>query len=166
MGMAAAAMDETRSGAAPPSTRVFRIAAPAVVPVGGVLDVPILVFGLGGAVRSVSVSLHVRHEAIGTLNLAVSNPAGRVVLLSALSGGRARSLGESCLEPAVFDDTASRRLDDATPPYVGPYRPLGRLAELVRTPDRLEGCWRVAISDVGSAPIGALLACAALIFRA
>jgi hypothetical protein len=166
MRMAAAPFDDDPFRSAPSSTRVFRTASPFVVPIGGVLDVPILVFGLREAVRSVSVSLHIRHQAIGTLNLAVANPAGRVVLLSALGGGQARSLGESCVAPALFDDAAPCRLDEATPSYAGPYRPLGRLAELMRTSDRLEGCWRVAISDVGTtAPMGALLACAALIFR-
>jgi len=163
--------DETQSesnaesiAATPPM--VFRTVSPFAVPAGGVIDVPLLVFGLRDRITSIALSLYLRHHAIGSLNLSLISPTGRVVVLSAATGGDARSLGESCASPLVFDDAAPLAIDRAAPPYQGSYRPLARLNAFTTLPaDLLNGCWHLVISDVGEPPIGALLACAALVFR-
>ena len=63
-----------------PRARVFRNSGPVVVPPGKVLEIPILVFGIGAPIADVSVSLHVRHRAIGTLTLGLVSPDARATI--------------------------------------------------------------------------------------
>lgn len=170
--LVAAIMNDEREGDVPERRRVdsvervFRATTPAAIPAGGILDLPVLVFGLRDRVGSIAVELHLRHRAVRTLSLAVVRPDGRCALLSALSGGNADSLGESCARPLVFQDHAPAALDALAPPYAGPCRPAESLDALAHgSVERLNGCWRLVISDVGEHRPGALLACAALVFR-
>src|SRR6187399_531374 len=84
-----------------PRARVFRNSGPVVVPPGKLLEVPILVFGVGAPIADVSVSLHVRHRAIGTLTIGLVSPDARATLLAGLERGNETSLGESCARPIV-----------------------------------------------------------------
>ena len=126
---------------------MFHHEGPAVVPPGADLEVPIFVFGLPGPLRDVTVSLHVRHHAMGQLSLGLVSPGPRGVLLSALSGGVASSFGNSCDEPLVFTDNATVSIAEAVPPQVA------------------NGCWRLIVSDVGRGGTGALIACVTLTFQ-
>ena len=147
--------------------RVFRNSGPVVVPPGKLLEVPILVFGIQDPVVHVSVSLHIRHRAIGTLSLGLVSPDARATLLSTLEGGEQSALGESCARPVVFTDDAPFGLEDGIPPFAGPHRPVGSLAAFRGLrPQASNGCWRIVISDVGRSAVGALVACAALTIRA
>jgi len=150
-----------------PRARVFRNSGPVVVPPGKVLEIPILVFGIGAPIADVSVSLHVRHRAIGTLTLGLVSPDARATLLAGLERGNETSLGESCARPIVFTDDAPLGLTDGIPPFAGPYRPAGSLSSFrgLRS-HAANGCWRIVISDIGRSPVGALVACAALTIRA
>ena len=146
--------------------RVFRHEGPAVVPPGADLELPIFVFGLPGPIRDVTVSLHVRHHAMGKLSLGLVSPGPRGVLLSALSGGAASSFGDSCHEPLVFTDDAPVSIADAVPPHRGPYRAIGTLAAFRGLPPPVaNGCWRLVLSDVGRGGAGALIACVTLTFQ-
>ena len=147
--------------------RVFRNSGPLVVPPGKWLEAPILVFGIAAPIAEVSVSLHIRHRAIGTLTLGLVSPDARATLLAGLERGNETSLGESCARPIVFTDDAPRGLSDGIPPFAGPYRPAGSLAAFrgLRS-HAANGCWRIVISDIGRSPVGALVACAALTVRA
>jgi len=147
--------------------RVFRNSGPVVVPPGKVTEVPILVFGIAAPIADVSVSLHIRHRAIGTLTLGLVSPDARATLLAGLERGNETSLGESCARPIVFTDDAPFGLTDGIPPFAGPHRPAGSLAGFrgLRS-HAANGCWRIVISDVGRSPVGALVACAALTIRA
>jgi hypothetical protein len=145
---------------------MFHHEGPAVVPPGADLEVPIFVFGLPGPLRDVTVSLHVRHHAMGKLSLGLVSPGPRGVLLSALSGGAASSFGTSCGEPLVFTDHAPVSIADAVPPHVGPYRAVGTLAAFRGLlPQVANGCWRLIVSDVGQGGTGALVACVTLTFQ-
>jgi hypothetical protein len=150
-----------------PRARVFRNSGPLVVPPGTVLEVPILVFGIGAPIADVSVSLHIRHRAIGTLTIGLVSPDARATLLAGLERGNETSLGESCARPIVFTDAAPFGLADGIPPFAGPHRPAGSLAAFrgLRS-HAANGCWRIVISDIGRSPVGALVACAALTIRA
>jgi hypothetical protein len=156
---------------APPEAPVrrehaFRTTGPAVVPPGGILDLPLLVFGLRERVESVALSLHLRHHAVGTLTIALAAPHGEARTLLAAGGATTSSLGESCARPLVFEDSAASRIDEVFPPLVGAYRPAESLAGLAALPvEKMNGCWRLVISDVGRQRPGALLACVALVFR-
>ena len=146
--------------------RVFHHEGPAVVPPGADLELPIFVFGLPGPIRDVTVSLHVRHHAMGKLSLGLVSPGPRGVLLSALSGGAASSFGDSCHEPLVFTDDAPVSIADAVPPHRGPYRAIGTLAAFRGLPPPVaNGCWRLVLSDVGRGGAGALIACVTLTFQ-
>ena len=145
---------------------VFHHEGPAIVPPGADLELPIFVFGLPGPLRDVTVSLHVRHQAIGKLSLGLVSPGPRGVLLSALNGGSAASFGISCQEPLVFTDHAPVSIADAVPPHRGPYRAIGTLAAFRGLPPQVaNGCWRLIVSDVGHGGTGALIACVTLNFQ-
>lgn len=145
---------------------VFHHEGPAIVPPGADLELPIFVFGLPGPLRDVTVSLHVRHHAIGKLSLGLVSPGPRGVLLSALNGGSASSFGISCQEPLVFTDDAPLSIADAVPPHRGPYRAIGTLAAFRGLPPHVaNGCWRLIVSDVGHGGTGALIACVTLNFQ-
>ena len=145
---------------------MFHHEGPEVVPPGADLEVPIFVFGLPGPLRDVTVSLHVRHHAMGKLSLGLISPGPRGVLLSALSGGASSSFGMSCGEPLVFTDHAPVSIADAVPPHVGPYRAVGTLAAFRGLlPQVANGCWRLIVSDVGQGGTGALVACVTLTFQ-
>jgi hypothetical protein len=149
-----------------PVLRIFHHEGPAVVPPGGDQELPIFVFGLPGPLRDVTVSLHVRHHAMGKLSLGLVSPGPRGVLLSALSGGAASSFGSSCHEPLVFTDDAPVSIADAEPPHLGPYRAIGTLAAFRGLPPQVaNGCWRLIVSDVGHGGTGALIACVTLTFQ-
>ena len=153
--------DETMSG-----RRVFHHEGPAIVPPGADLELPVFVFGLPGPLRDVTVSLHVRHHAMGKLSLGLVSPGPRGVLLSALNGGAASSFGNSCQEPLVFTDDAPLSIADAVPPHRGPYRAVGALAAFRGLPPPVaNGCWRLIVSDVGRGGPGALIACVTLTFQ-
>ena len=150
-----------------PRARVFRNSGPVVVPPGKVLEVPILVFGVQDPVVDVSVSLHIRHRAIGTLSIGLVSPDARATLLAALEGAEETALGESCARPVVFTDDAPFGLTDGLPPFAGPHRPVGSLAAFRGLrPQASNGCWRIVISDVGRSAVGAVVASAALTIRA
>jgi len=145
---------------------MFHHEGPAVAAPGADLEVPIFVFGLPGPLRDVTVSLHVRHHAMGKLSLGLVSPGPRGVLLSALSGGASSSFGTSCGEPLVFTDHAPVSIADAVPPHVGPYRAVGTLAAFRGLlPQVANGCWRLIVSDVGQGGTGALVACVTLTFQ-
>jgi len=145
---------------------MFHHEGPAVAAPGADLEVPIFVFGLPGPLRDVTVSLHVRHHAMGKLSLGLVSPGPRGVLLSALSGGASSSFGTSCGEPLVFTDHAPVSIADAVPPHVGPYRAVGTLAAFRGLPPQVaNGCWRLIVSDVGQGGTGALVACVTLTFQ-
>jgi hypothetical protein len=146
--------------------QMFHHEGPVLVPPGADLELPIFVFGLAGPLRDVTVSLHVRHHAMGKLSLGLVSPGPRGVLLSALSGGAASSFGKSCGEPLVFTDHAPVSIADAAPPHVGPYRAVGTLAAFRGLPPQVaNGCWRLIVSDVDHSGTGALIACVTLTFR-
>jgi len=146
--------------------QMFHHEGPAVVPPGADMELPIFVFGLAGPLRDVTVSLHVRHHAMGQLSLGLVSPGPRGVLLSALSGGASSSFGKSCQEPLVFTDHAPVSIADAVPPHLGPYRAVGTLAAFRGlTPPVANGCWRLIVSDVGRGGTGALIACVTLTFQ-
>jgi hypothetical protein len=150
-----------------PRARVFRNSAPVVVPPGRVWEVPILVFGIQEPLLDVSVSLHVRHRALGTLRVGLVSPDARATLLAALEGADETSLGESCARPIVFTDAATLGLEEGHAPFVGPHRPVGSLAAFRGLrPQAANGLWRIVVSDVGHRAVGALVASAALTFRA
>ena len=65
-----------------PASQVFHLSAPVLVPAGSLMKVPMFVFGLRPPLAKLTVALHVRHEAGGTLALALASPDGTVVLLS------------------------------------------------------------------------------------
>ena len=167
--MSAAEMSWERSDVevAGPRARVFRNSGPVVVPPGQVLEVAILVFGIQAPVKDVSVSLHIRHRAIGTLSIGLVSPDARATLLSTLEGGNESALGESCARPVVFTEDAPFGLEDGIPPFAGPHRPVGSLAAFRGLrPQASNGCWRIVINDVGRSAVGALVASAALTIRA
>jgi hypothetical protein len=146
--------------------RAFHHEGPAVVPPGADLELPIFVFGLPRPVRDVTVSLHIRHHAMGKLSLGLVSPGARGVLLSALNGGADGSFGESCHDPLVFTDDAPVSIADAVPPHRGPYRAVGTLAAFRGLPPPVaNGCWRLIVSDVSQGGAGALIACVTLTFQ-
>jgi hypothetical protein len=155
-----------RKGETMRGPHVFHHEGLAIVPPGGERELPISVFGLPGPLRDVTVSLHVRHDAIGKLSIGLVSPGPRGVLLSALNGGSAASFGISCHEPLVFTDDAPVSIADASPPHWGPYRAIGTLAAFRGLPPLVaNGCWRLIVSDVGHGGTGALIECVTLNFQ-
>jgi hypothetical protein len=156
--------EEATTDSSDPTMQVFRLSAPALLPAGRLLKLPIFVFGVRRPVEKVTVSLQLRHETGGWLGLALAAPDGTVVALSMIAG-TTRGLGDGPTGPLVFDDDAERGIADSREPYVGPHRPQQPLAVLRHPGRRLNGVWHLVLSDSGANRARTLVADAALTFR-
>ena len=142
---------------------VFPFAAPATLPPGGVLDMPVLVFGITAPIRKLTVSVHIRHEQIGLVALNLQAPDGTGVVLSAFNGGGFASYGASCAEPTVFDDEAADEITQGPPPFAGAFRPQDPLSTYCAKPiEAVNGRWYMIVNDAGLGEARARILCASL----
>ena len=142
---------------------VFPFPGPMSLPTSGVLNLPVVVFGITRPVSKLTVRLHVQHEQIGLVALSLESPDGTGAVLSAFNGGRSKSYGTSCESPTVFDDEAQREITQARPPLAGEFRPQDRLSIYsAKPPDAVNGRWHLIVSDASLAEARARVVCAAL----
>jgi hypothetical protein len=129
----------------------------------GVLDLPVLVFGITRPIRKLTVALHIRHEQIGLVALNLEGPDGTGAVLSAFNGGGFGSYGASCREPTVFDDEAGDEITQAQPPFAGAFRPQDALSTYCAKPiDAVNGRWYMIVSDASIGEARARVLCASL----
>ena len=148
----------------PAAFQVFHLSAPVLVPAGGIMKVPIFVFGLNAPLVKLTVSLHARLDG-GALSLTLGSPDGTLTFLSAVDANGGLTLGESRARPLVFDDDAERSIGESQAPFAGPHRPEQPLAAY-RAPDRqVNGVWHLLLSGSGAGRARTLVADAALVFR-
>jgi hypothetical protein len=147
----------------PSVPHVFPFPGPMTLPGGGVLNLPVVVFGVTRPIRKITLAIHVQHEQIGLVALSLESPDGTGAVLSAFNGGRSRSYGTSCAAPTVFDDEATREITQARPPLAGEYRPQDKLSVYASKPlDAVNGRWHLIVSDASQGDARARVVCAAL----
>jgi hypothetical protein len=147
----------------PTVPHVFPFPGPMTLPSGGVMNLPVVVFGITRPIRKLTVTVHVQHEQIGLVALSLESPDGTGTMLSAFNGGRSRSYGTSCAAPTVFDDEALREITQAPPPLAGAFRPQDRLSVFAsKSLDVVNGRWHLIVSDASVGDARACVVCAAL----
>lgn len=97
------------------------------------LEVPVSTHYFVGTIESVQASLHLTHENVGDLEIALVGFDGQTVLLSRALGGTNDSYGTGCEDKyrTTFRDNARNAITSAHPPFAGVFRPLEPLSAFI-----------------------------------
>lgn len=133
----------------PPTTKTYSYTGPAInIPDGSTVEVPINVTD-SGAVSDVNVRVRLNHSFDEDLDIYLVGPDGTTVELSTGNGGSGDNYGSglnSCAGTfTVFDDSAAASITAGSPPFDGPFKPEGSLADF--NGKSLAGLWKLRITD-------------------
>jgi subtilisin-like proprotein convertase family protein len=119
-----------------------------------------------GVVTDISVRLRIDHQRTADLDIQLITPDGTPVRLARRVGKSASDFGASTANCSglmtTFDDAASSSVLAGVSPFLGDYRPDGRLSGLHGRGAR--GTWTLRIADVTATQIGTLY-CWQLVMR-
>jgi subtilisin-like proprotein convertase family protein len=136
-----------------------------VIPDGGP-GTPDLVSGIGvdkkGEIKDVNVSVRISHTFDADLNLYVTSPRGKNLLLSKRNGGNGDDYGAGNLDCTgsftIFDDSATVAINagvaPAVAPFVGAFKPQELLS--ANKGDQMKGTWALRVSDQIPGDVGTL----------
>jgi hypothetical protein len=112
-----------------------------------------------GALARVTVSLFISHANDADLDVMLIGPNGTNIVLTSDNGGSGNSYGTSCAEAqrTTFDDSASTGINSGSAPFVGRFRPEGRLRDFVGiVPALVNSTWGLVVTDDAAGNTGAL----------
>jgi subtilisin family serine protease/subtilisin-like proprotein convertase family protein len=118
------------------------------IPDPGTIEVPITITDAGAA-SDIKVHLRLQHDWAADMDISLVGPDGTTVELSTDNGGIGVNYGSGSNDcsgaAAIFDDSAPAPIASAVAPFVGRFRPEGRLAAFNGKP--LAGTWKLRITD-------------------
>ncbi|HEY9169726.1 MAG TPA: zinc-dependent metalloprotease family protein, partial [Lutibacter sp.] len=100
-------------------------------------------------IRDVNVTVNITHPWIGDLDLTLTSPSGKSVLLVA-----SREDDGANYTNTVFDDSALNTISSGAAPYTGTFSPAGTLSNFY---DEVSfGVWTLKVVDLGPGDIGTI----------
>jgi subtilisin-like proprotein convertase family protein len=131
------------------SPKAFSYAGSSVtIPDPGTIEIPIVITAAGVA-NHIKVLVNILHGWTSDLDISLIHPDGTVVELSTDNGGSGVNYGSGANDCSgaftIFDDDAPGPITLGVAPFVGRFRPEGRLAALNGKP--LAGTWKLRITD-------------------
>lgn len=135
----------------------YPVSGTVTIPDVGTVESTNTVTDFDGPLTKVAVSLFLTHTYDADLTISLVAPDGRSVLLTSGNGGSGSDYGTNCSSETsrtTFDDAAATPITSGVAPFVGVYRPQGRLGDFLGTSGN--GHWRLQITDCCGGSLGAL----------
>jgi subtilisin-like proprotein convertase family protein len=112
-----------------------------------------------GVISDVNVRVRINHAATNNLRIVLTSPTGVPVALALNAGSDLNNYGTGAADCSgtftEFDDEAAIRLELATPPFAGTFRPERPLSGLDGA--ATSGSWKLSIEDTVTSNTGTLL---------
>lgn len=132
----------------PGAVQSFDNNAVAAIPDGGTLNSTVNVSGFPGPVGQVTVTLHLTHPQDQDLDITLEAPDGTIVELTTDNGTTSANYGSSCAARTTFDDSAATAITAGVVPFVGTFRPEGKLSDFRgKSPVEVTGTWTLHVTD-------------------